>query len=103
MISNAYVEALYAGLEKDRVKVIERRRQKRAFYKSDAGIETICDLIKSSGLFSVVDPEDAVSAGTRNFVIGMLDEIGLFDEANLEKTVKYILSLPVFPEREDKE
>ena len=83
---------------------VERRSRKRAFYSRDEGVETICDLIRSGHVFDVIDETDPCEAAEHNMVIRMLDDIGLFDEDNLEMTVRYLLSLPVFPERKkDKE
>lgn len=104
MIAKEYTDSLYEdGNEHLRGDIEDNRKAKKLFYKRDEGVRTLCQLIKSAHVFDKLNPDDAAEIGAYNFAIDMLSEIGFFDEANLEKTVRFFLSLPAFPERGDKE
>ena len=78
-------------------KVTDRRLRHRAPYRTEEGLEALSDIVRSSGFFDVIEsPEQQAN---RNFVVRMMEDMGLLDERNLQKILAYMLDLEVFPGR----
>ena len=62
---------------------------------TEQGIDALCRIIVSAGIFDKADPNDTASAGTRNFVIDLMDSMGLVTEENLHSLVRFMLESPL--------
>ena len=75
------------------------REERRAFWSSEYGRKELKRLLAGSGVFSAVDSEwTEEMKGRRNQIVELLDDMGLLDEANLDRLLAYMLSLPAVPE-----
>ena len=84
----------YADLLKN---IKEGRKERRAAFISEKGIKELAHICIKAGVFSQLDEKDPASIGAHNFVVDMLDDMGLLDEANMESIIGYMLSLPLIP------
>ena len=102
MLTDIEVAGIYSLPKRQREDIIAKRIELRNLYSSAAGIRQLCDIVRSGHVLSQIgsDPDSVVQ---HDFAISMLDGIGLFDEANLESIIRYLLSLPVFPKRVQEE
>lgn len=79
-------------------KVTDRRIRHRLPYRTtEEGLEALADIVRSSGFFDVI--ENPEQQANRNFVVRMMEDMGLLDECNLQKILAYMLDLEVFPGR----
>lgn len=104
MISNlAFRKEMMARPESERKAWLDGirgvRESRRAIWDSAFGRKELSRLIKEGGVMSrIEDPADAAAIGRRNAIVDLLDDMGLLDEANMERLVGYMLTLPVVPE-----
>ena len=75
------------------------RSERRAFWSSGYGRRELARLVAESGVFSSVDSDwtDEMK-GKRNQIVELLDDMGMLDEANLERLLAYMLTLPEVPD-----
>lgn len=99
MLRNVDAQAILRGDRKTLEDVIGRRIRLRELYRSSTGVEQLCDIARSGCVFSQIGT-DLDAAARHDFAVAMFDDIGLFDEANLEGIIRFLLSQPVFPEAE---
>ena len=100
MTSDNFFSDLRKGYTPEEIKAFkEVRKNRRELYSSDFGVKELTRIIKHSGVFSRIENvEDVEYIGRRNQVVDLLDDMGLLDESNLERLVRYMLSLPLMPE-----
>ena len=75
-----------------------RRLQLMNMYCNEEGARVLMNIIRSSRVFDVVDPKDESQNGARNFVVCMLQEMGLFDEDYVFRCIMGRQSHSVLPE-----
>lgn len=68
-------------------------------YCSKDGANVLMGIIRNAKVFDVIDPKDEAQNGARNFVVCMLQELGLFDEDYILNCIKGLLGREVLPER----
>ena len=84
-------------------KEYEELRAKRIdllnMYCGKEGADVLLGIARSAKVFDVLDPKDEAQIGARNFVVCMLQELGLFDEDYILNCIKGLLGREVLPER----
>ena len=89
-----------SGLPK---KEYEELRAKRIdllnMYCGKEGAEVLLGIARSAKVFDVLDPKDEAQIGARNFVVCMLQELGLFDEEYLLDCIRGLQRRDVLPKR----
>ena len=68
-------------------------------YCSKDGAELLLGIARSAKVFDVLDPKDEAQIGARNFVVCMLQELGLFDEEYLLDCIRGLQRRDVLPKR----
>ena len=80
-------------------KEYEELRAKRNMYCGKEGAEVLLGIARSAKVFDVLDPKDEAQIGARNFVVCMLQELGLFDEEYLLDCIRGLQRRDVLPRR----
>lgn len=68
-------------------------------YCGKDGAEVLLGIARSAKVFDVLDPKDEAQIGARNFVVCMLQELGLFDEEYLLDCIMGLQRRDVLPKR----
>ena len=68
-------------------------------YCGKDGAEVLLGIARSAKVFDVLDPKDEAQIGARNFVVCMLQELGLFDEDYLLDCIRGLQRRDVLPKR----
>ena len=68
-------------------------------YCGKDGAEVLLGIARSTKVFDVLDPKDDAQIGARNFVVCMLQELGLFDEEYLLECIRGLQRRDVLPKR----
>ena len=68
-------------------------------YCGKDGSEVLLGIARSAKVFDVLDPKDEAQIGARNFVVCMLQELGLFDEEYLLDCIMGLQRRDVLPKR----
>ena len=68
-------------------------------YCGKDGANVLMDIIRNAKVFDVLDPKDEAQIGARNFVVCMLQELGLFDEEYLLDCIRGLQRRDVLPKR----
>ena len=68
-------------------------------YCGKDGAEVLLGIARSAKVFDVLDPKDEAQIGARNFIVCMLQELGLFDEEYLLDCIRGLQRRDVLPKR----
>lgn len=91
------------GFETKLKDIAAERKRIRSVYSSENGIKELARQCIGAGLFTKLDPDNALLIGRHNMMVDILDDMGLLDEANMESVIGFMLTLPVIPESVAKE
>lgn len=92
-------EELSSLPEREYEELREKRIDLLNTYCSKDGANVLMGIIRSAKVFDVLDPKDEAQIGARNFVVCMLQELGLFDEDYILNCIKGLLGREVLPKR----
>lgn len=96
------IDAIYASGQADEARRL--RQNLRGAFMGEDRPEFLRNLIMNGNFFTKTRPGDEVADAERNFVIGMMDDMGFLDEENLIRIVEFMLyDLPALPARGDRE
>ena len=102
MVTREEIDAIYVSKAEGEVR--KKRENLRGTFKGEDRPEYLKNLIMNGNFFTKTKPGDVVADAERNYVIGIMDEMGFLDEENLLRVVRYMLyELPVLPDRAEKE
>lgn len=90
-----------SSMPKEHYEDLKRRRvQLLNMYCTEDGARVLMNMMRNSRVFDVVDPKDEALNGARNFVVCLLQEIGLFDEDYIFRCILGRQNHSVLPERD---
>lgn len=69
-------------------------------YCGNDGIGVLLEIVRNAKVFDVLDPKDEAQIGARNFVVCMLQELGLFDEDYILNCIRGLQRRDVLPRRQ---
>lgn len=75
-----------------------RREAIRQVYSTELGRKELTRLLIGASVFTHLDATDTEEIARHNMIVDLMDDMGLLDEANMERLVGYMLTLPVMPD-----
>ena len=75
-----------------------RREAIRSVYSTELGRKELTRLLLGGSVFTHLDASDTEEIARHNMMVDLMDDMGLLDEANMERLVGYMLTLPVIPD-----
>lgn len=90
--------------DKARRKALEERRYELMnVYSTEAGKKHLVNIVATSGLLDRHVNATERDEGAHDFVVSMLEDMGLLDQDKLERALEYLLSMPAVLEEPKQE
>ena len=89
------IESVGFESEKELDETRSKIARRRSVFASDAGLDHLVELVESAGIFSAIDVGDVVQMANRNYVISILESLGLVEKARLRDLMAYMLEQPI--------